>query len=218
MQPLAEGEKMKFKVIFIMTGLIVTILEGGCGNSMLDQARENQKSDMGNTISADVSESSQEEEGQEQSEENGTQKEQEYTGLDEMLAQYRQERQESNEKMSDGTILVVEPSQDTYDIDLSGYEYMNSLFDTREKTEAFAAAIEYLKTTYGIEKVNSCVDPRIYEIYGNEDKGVADGYEDSNIFVAEYENSDGEWNYLILVREGKGAEWKVIGDGKDYRE
>ena len=208
---------MRFKVILIIIGLSATMLTGGCGNSTIDQAIENQESNMGNTISTDVSESSQEE-GQEQSEKNETQKEQEYTELDEMLAQYRQERRESNEKMSDGTILVVEPSQDSYDIDLSGYEYMNSLFDTREKTEAFDAAIEYLKTTYGIEKVNSCVDPRIYEIYGKEDKGVADGYEDSNIFVAEYENSDGEWNYLILVREGKGAEWKVIGDGKDYRE
>lgn len=209
---------MRFKVIFIIIVLIVTLLTGGCGNPKINQTKENPESDIGNTLSTDVSESSQEEKRQEQSEEDETQKEQEYSELDEMLAQYRQERQESNEEMFDGTILVVEPSQDKYDIDFSGYEYMQSLFDTREKTEAFDAATEYLKTTYGIEKVNSCVDPRIYEIYGNEDKGVADGYEDSNIFVAEYENSDGEWSYLILVREGKGAEWKVVGDGKDYKE
>lgn len=218
MQPLVERDKMRFKRKVIVLGMIVLILAGGCGNPETNQVKDNQEFDMGDTISSDISEASQTEKEQEGREETGTQKDQEYAELDEMLAQYRRERKESNEKMPDGTILVVEPSQDTYDIDFSGYEYMNFLFDTREKTEAFDAAIAYLKTTYGIEKVNSCVDPRIYEIYGNEDKGVADGYEDSNIFVAEYENSDGEWNYLILVREGKGAEWKVIGDGKDYRE
>ena len=62
------------------------------------------------------------------------------------------------------------------------------------------------------------VQTQEYELYGNEEKGVADGYEDDNIFVAEYAGVDGEWNYLILVREGKGSEWKVVGDGKDYKE
>lgn len=40
----------------------------------------------------------------------------------------------------------------------------------------------------------------------------------SNIFVCEYCNGDGEWQYLILVRDGKGSAWSVLHDGSSYKE
>ena len=36
--------------------------------------------------------------------------------------------------------------------------------------------------------------------------------------VCEYCNEDGVWQYLILVREGKGSEWNVIHNGSSYKE
>jgi hypothetical protein len=71
--------------------------------------------------------------------------------------------------------------------------------------------VETRNTTY------HCVDPRIWEIYSANDKGVANGYEPENIYVTEY-CDNGAWQYLILVREGKGSEWKVIHHGSSYME
>lgn len=205
---------MRARKKFIMISLFITMLLGGCDNKMIEDAREDKVSDKEQIFQINNKENDyvgdMENEVQSQQEKTET--------LDESLLRYREEREKSNEKMSDGTVMVVEPNEDEYDIDFSGYEYMSSLFDTREKTEAFEAALKYLKDAYGIEKAYWCIDPRIYELYGSEEKGVANGYEDSNIFVVEYTGLDEEWNYLILVREEKGSEWKVVGDGKDYKE
>ena len=205
---------MRTRKKLIIVSLFITMLLSGCQNKMAGGAREDKVSDK-----EQIFETNKKENEHTKEKENEVQSHQKETEtLDESLLRYREEREKSNEKMPDGTVMVVEPNEDDYDIDFSGYEYMSSLFDTREKTEAFEAALKYLKDTYGIEKVYWCIDPRIYELYGNEEKGVADGYEDDNIFVAEYAGVDGEWNYLILVRERKGSEWKVVGDGKDYKE
>lgn len=209
-----KGENMRTRKKLIIVSLFITMLLSGCQNKMAGGAREDKVSDK-----EQIFETNKKENEHTKEKENEVQSHQKETEtLDESLLRYREEREKSNEKMPDGTVMVVEPNEDDYDIDFSGYEYMSSLFDTREKTEAFEAALKYLKDTYGIEKVYWCIDPRVYELYGNEEKGVADGYEDDNIFVAEYAGVDGEWNYLILVREGKGSEWKVVRDGKDYKE
>ena len=63
-----------------------------------------------------------------------------------------------------------------------------------------------------------CIDPRILNIYDAEDKGVAAGYDNNNIFVCEYCKEEGVWQYLILVREGRGSEWNVIHNGTSYKE
>lgn len=205
---------MRTRKKLVIVSLFITMLLSGCQNKMAGSEGEDKVSDK-----EQVFETNKKENDHTKDKENEVQSQSEKTEtLDESLLRYREAREKSNEKMPDGTVMVVEPNEDEYDIDFSGYEYMSSLFDTREKTEAFEAALKYLKDTYGIEKVYWCIDPRIYELYGNEEKGVADGYEDDNIFVAEYAGVDGEWNYLILVRERKGSEWKVVGDGKDYKE
>ena len=205
---------MRTRKKLVIVSLFITMLLSGCQNKMAGSEGEDKVSDK-----EQVFETNKKENDHTKDKENEVQSQSEKTEtLDESLLRYREAREKSNEKMPDGTVMVVEPNEDEYDIDFSGYEYMSSLFDTREKTEAFEAALKYLKDTYGIEKVYWCIAPRIYELYGNEEKGVADGYEDDNIFVAEYAGVDGEWNYLILVRERKGSEWKVVGDGKDYKE
>ena len=53
-------------------------------------------------------------------------------------------------------------------------------------------------------------------IYEDEDKGVASGYDADNIFLCEF-NDNGNWQYLILVREGKGSEWEVLHHGSSYK-
>ncbi len=141
--------------------------------------------------------------------------------LDEELKQYRKERedliQEANGLVEGGT-----PDEGKYSFDLSGAFY-ESQFDTKELTEAYAAARVYVTDTLGIRpgtKMTTymCIDPRILAIYDDEDKGVAAGYDNSNIFVCEYCDESGIWQYLILTREGKGSAWKVIYSGDRYKK
>ena len=54
-------------------------------------------------------------------------------------------------------------------------------------------------------------------IYDDEDKGVANSYDADNIFLCEY-SENGEWQYIILVREGKGKEWTVLFHGDTYKQ
>ena len=141
--------------------------------------------------------------------------------LEEELKQYRQEREDTIQE-SNGLLEIGSPDESNYSFDLSKSYYI-SQFDTREMTEAYAAARIYVTDSLGIEPGTKmvtymCIDPRILNIYEDEDKGVAAGYDNNNIFVCEYCNEDGVWQYLILVREGKGSEWSVIHNGISYKE
>lgn len=141
--------------------------------------------------------------------------------LEEELKQYRQEREDTIQE-SNGLLEIGSPDESNYSFDLSKSYYI-SQFDTREITEAYAAARIYVTDSLGIEPDTKmvtymCIDPRILNIYEDEDKGVAAGYDNNNIFVCEYCNEDGVWQYLILVREGKGSEWSVIHNGISYKE
>jgi hypothetical protein len=71
---------------------------------------------------------------------------------------------------------------------------------------------------YGYD-YDGCIDPRMNAIYDDEDKGVAAGYENANIFVAEYETAEDDvYSYLVLVRDSKGSSWEIIYDGLSYKE
>lgn len=141
--------------------------------------------------------------------------------LEEELARYRQER-EDNIQESNGLVEGGSPNEANYTFDLSGTnDYAQ--FDSREATQAFAAARIYVTDTLGIKPktkmaVYMCVDPRILSIYDDEDKGAAAGYDNSNIFVCEYCDENNIWKYLILVRDGKGSQWEVIHSGSSYKE
>lgn len=141
--------------------------------------------------------------------------------LEEELKQYRQEREDAIQE-SNGLVEGGSPDESNYSFDLSKSYYI-SRFDTKEVTEAYAAARIYVTDSLGIEPDTKmvtymCIDPRILNIYEDEDKGVAAGYDNNNIFVCEYCNEDGVWQYLILVRGGKGSEWSVIHNGISYKE
>lgn len=141
--------------------------------------------------------------------------------LEEELKRYRQER-ENNIRKSNGLIEGGSPDEANYSFDMSKSFYQEQ-FDIRELTEGYAAARAYVTNTLGIEPDTKmatymCIDPRILEIYTDDDKGVAAGYDNNNIFVCEYCNEDGVWQYLILVRDGKGSAWEVIYNGSSYKE
>ena len=151
----------------------------------------------------------------------GSAEEQTDAQLERELKNYRQEREDMIQE-ANGLVEGGSPDEDNYSFDMSGSFY-TSRFDTRETTEAYAAARIYVTDILGLKPRTKmvtymCIDPRVLAIYDDEDKGVAAGYDSSNIFVCEYCNGDGVWQYLILVRDGKGGAWSVIHDGSSYRE
>ncbi len=142
--------------------------------------------------------------------------------LEERLAQYRSEREGmTNVAMGNGVAGYGAPNAENYGFQTDTANYMQN-FDSRELNKAYETAKKYVTETLAITVetnavVYACIDPRITEIYEAEDKGVADGYDSGNIFVCEY-CDNGTWQYLILVRDGKGSEWSVIHHGSSYKE
>lgn len=142
--------------------------------------------------------------------------------LEESLTSFRKERETMvGENMGGGLTGYGAPNLEDYGIDESKIDYQPE-FDSREMGEAYETAKHYVKETLGIKietkaATYMCVDPRMYNIYEDEDKGVARGYENENIFINEY--YDGEnWQYLVLVRDAKGEPWEVIHHGSSYKE
>lgn len=143
--------------------------------------------------------------------------------LEENLAKYRAERENATGiPMGNGVTgsggAKLKPEDYNLLFDASATEN----FDSRELVEALDTAKNYVENTLEIPietkyTIYTCVDPRIWEIYEAEDKGVADGYEAENIFVCEY-SDNGKWQYLIVVREEKGSAWNVIHHGSSYME
>ncbi len=151
----------------------------------------------------------------------GSAEEQTDAQMEEELKKYRQEREDMIQE-ANGLVEGGSPDEDNYSFDMSGSFY-TSRFDTRETMEAYAVARIYVTDTLELKPSTKmvtymCIDPRVLAIYDDEDKGVAAGYDSSNIFVCEYCNEDGVWQYLILVRDGKGSAWSVIHDGSSYKE
>ncbi len=139
--------------------------------------------------------------------------------LEESLAAFRQAREDNVIDYGNGVTggSPGNPEDYGFSLDLSAVEN----FDSRELTEGYAAGKRYVENTLGFvpetrNTVYSCADPRIWAIYDAEDKGVANGYAPENIFICEY-CDHGTWQYLILVRQGKGSAWEVIHHGSSYR-
>lgn len=142
--------------------------------------------------------------------------------LEENLAKYREEREKmTNISLGNGVSGYGAPNAEDYGFSSDESKYLLQ-FDSRELSEAYETAKKYVTDTLGIavetkSTVYTCVDSKVTEIYEAEDKGVANGYEPKNIFVCEYCDA-GNWQYLVLVREAKGEEWKVIHHGTSYKE
>lgn len=142
--------------------------------------------------------------------------------LEDLLKSYREKRETMTAvKMVDGLLGFGAPNEEDYGMGVGKQDY-TSRFDARELGKAYEAAKKYVIETLKISietkaTVYPCIDPRIYTIYEDEDKGAASGYDANNIFICEY-CDDGEWQYLILVRDGKGKPWNVIHHGKSYKK
>lgn len=142
--------------------------------------------------------------------------------LEKNLAEYRADRENmTNVQMGNGVSGFGAPNAEDYGFQNDSAEYTMN-FDSREINKAYETAKKYVQNTLKIDVetnavVYACADPRIIEIYEDENKGVAEGYTAENIFVCEY-CDNGTWKYLILVREGKGSDWSVIHHGSSYKE
>lgn len=221
---------MKNKKNFVMAAVCVMVMcLAGCGNGsekapeesiqaeilpMGEENGEQNSTDDNVQNGTEIQTSSSETDGSIEGEQSDIE-------LEKELKRYRQER-EDNIQESNGLVEGGSPDEDNYSFDMSGTFYSGQ-FDTREATEAYAAARIYVTDTLGIKPSTKmttymCIDPRILEIYEDEDKGVAAGYDNNNIFVCEYCNEEGVWKYLILVRDGKGSAWNVIHNGNSYKE
>ncbi|MGL4739841.1 MAG: hypothetical protein ACRC41_03435 [Sarcina sp.] len=139
--------------------------------------------------------------------------------LDKKLTQMREFRKK-NIKIENGSMSAISYN----DKDLLGQSENRPEFNKEEYKIIFNIVYDYLAKKLDIDRSNeialakidndTCIDPRINKIYDNEDKGVANGYENENIYVHEYEDTNNSYKYLIMVKE-KNI-WKVIHDGENY--
>lgn len=145
------------------------------------------------------------------------------TELDKALASIRKARKESIKSKDGGTVVISDngsrlPGQSENIPDFSNESY--------EMSEQRAKAIlDYIENELKVSKreyvydTSQCLDPRMNAIYDEEDKGVAKGYENENIWIEEYETeSDNVYSYLIVVRDSKDSPWKIIHHGNSYKE
>lgn len=140
--------------------------------------------------------------------------------LDKALASLRKSRKEGYSSLN-GLDISIAPNGSL----LPGQS--ENIPDFSDLNESFYQMIyDYLENELKIPKrtgyvydVASSLDPRMNAIYDDEDKGVAAGYENENIYVVEYETEiDDVYSHLILVRDTKDSPWKVIHQGNSYKE
>lgn len=213
-------------------GMLVLVLMTGCGlsnnstggNSANDNSANEESDGILSKDMKDVGDHAGEQEGQTdaqtgQTEENSqpqSQAVEDAGSIEEELAAYRAEREEGVSS-SGGYLMVKAPNEENYHYGIGESIDHISGFDSRELNEAYEAAGAYIRDTLNLEsEVWGCVDPRMNAIYEDEDKGVANGYDADDIFLCEY-NDNGNWQYLILVREGKGSDWEVLYHGSSYK-
>jgi hypothetical protein len=213
-----KSDMKKNQVNIFAAGMFVLVFVSACGSK-----------DINSIISEDIEDVAHSTEEQESGTDTGTPQTEESSQLtsqstestdaeeniEEELADYRAEREKGTS--SHGNYTMVElPNEENYNKIGDSNDY-TSRFDSRELNEAFEVAGAYVKDTLNLEsEVWSCIDPRMLAIYEDEDKGVASGYDADNIFLCEF-NNNGSWQYLILVREGKGSDWEVLYQGSSYK-
>ncbi|MDD2216042.1 MAG: hypothetical protein PHE41_05690 [Eubacteriales bacterium] len=61
-------------------------------------------------------------------------------------------------------------------------------------------------------------DPRITNLlYGEEKKGIIEGFDDENLVAWDVENLDGGYNIILLGRNSKDDKWQVLSEGDVYK-
>ena len=136
----------------------------------------------------------------------------------------------TQEKKEDDGILSYDSSE--FEISMSNgssEEIKNRpTFSGKEYMEILDVAFPYIIDILGIDEndneaiqridMDECIDPRINKIYDEKDKGVANGYQNKDIHVMEYESTGGIYKYLFLGRDSKTKKWKILHDGLSYKE
>ena len=143
--------------------------------------------------------------------------------LDKMLAEHRKYRKE-NKYEQNGSLVSIGMSN----TNIPDKANNKPSFESKELEDIFEVINKYLKEEKGMKEdkngeieeanISEAIDPRINAIYDEDDKGVAKGFKNENIFVGEYEDKDGSYKYLVLVRNSNGDKWKIIHDGTSYKK
>jgi ABC-type Fe3+-citrate transport system substrate-binding protein len=220
-----KSDMKKNQVKLVVAGMFVLVFMTACGSK-----DTNVNEGLNSIISEEIEDVAHSTEEQESGTDTGTRQTEESSQLtsqstestdaeeniEEELADYRAEREKGTS--SHGNYTMVElPNEENYNNKIGDSNDYTSRFDSRELNEAFEVAEAYVEDTLHLEsEVWSCIDPRMLAIYEDEDKGVASGYDADNIFLCEF-NNNGSWQYLILVREGKGSDWEVLYQGSSYK-
>lgn len=145
------------------------------------------------------------------------------TELDKALASIRKARKDSytskngvESVMGGNGMDLPTQAKNIPDFSQESYESLEQL--AKVKLEYIENELKIPKRDYGYD-TSGCIDPRMNAIYDDEDKGVANGYENENIWIEEFETEvDDVYSYLILVRDSKDSPWKVIHHGNTYKE
>ncbi len=211
-------------VKFMAAGVLILVFMVGCGNGntidrvngTVSEDADGSEYDAGEQESRNDTEPEQPEESKNSRSPSQPQSTPTAEELEKEMAAYRAEREKGTSSFGNYT-LEKAPSEENYMYGIGASDDGATRYDTRELTEAFKTARVYVEETLKLEsEVYECIDPRMLAIYEDEDKGVANGYDSGNIFLCEYEDH-GKWQYLILVREGKGSDWKVLYHGSSYK-
>lgn len=192
---------MKKSKILIITGLVIvgSIFNVGCSS----------RNGSVNNVSGDVIDRLPED--------------QKDVEIDKALAKIRKSRKESV-TVKDGMVTVI--SNNGMELPGQSKNIPNLNADIKEIEKRVKLVYNYLENELKIPKrgiyeydTSTCIDPRMNAIYDDEDKGVAKGYENKNIYIEEYETAEEDvYSYLILVRDSKDSDWRIIHDGNSYKE
>jgi len=141
--------------------------------------------------------------------------------LDKVLAELRSQR--NFETYADGNVISGGPSG----FDLPGQSENDPGFVfTEAEWEPINQVIHDFLRELGVPEAEGgydsivwhCLDPRMNAIHDDEDKSVAAGYENENIFLQEFYWEGEGWRYLILVRDSEESPWRVLYEGLSYKE
>jgi hypothetical protein len=143
------------------------------------------------------------------------------TELDKKLKEIRKFRRD-NKKIENGSWI----SRSYSGAVVPGYIENSNEYSQEELESVFETAEDYIINELKIPKRGEyeydyaeSMDPRINKIYEDENKGVANGYDNENIFVVEYETKkENVYSYLFIVRDSKDSAWKIIYDGTSYKQ
>lgn len=130
------------------------------------------------------------------------------------LVKLREERKENYKSDSTGHYSGTNKMNgDLIDIPVSDDE----IEEISNVSEDYVRNTLKISEDSGLEGPTACIDNRMLKIYEDEDKGVASGYDNENIYINEYEYEKGKYKYLIIAREDKNDSWKVIHNGLSYK-